>query len=81
MQNAIEGGRKTGRPKTRWLDNITRWRGESAEAIYRASYDRTRWREITIEGSFSGDALTFDSDKGSVIGNNNDKILKIVQVV
>jgi len=42
MQGTVEGGRKRGRPKTRWLYNITRWTRESAEAIHKASYYRTR---------------------------------------
>jgi len=40
-----------------------RWTGESAEAIHKASYDRTRWRVITKTAS---QAPTFETDKRSV---------------
>ena len=46
MQGTVQGGRKRGRQKKRWEDNIKEWTGLSFIDSQRASQDRNKWQEI-----------------------------------
>ena len=46
MQGTVPGGRKRGRPKKRWDDNIREWTGLPLAVTLRLAEDRTRWREV-----------------------------------
>ena len=47
LQGKIEGSRRPGRPKTRWIDRIKSLVGQPITSLYRAAEDRRRWRIIT----------------------------------
>jgi len=51
LQGTVPGGRKRGRPKKKWEDNICEWTGLSFADSQRAAHDRRRWREIVRESS------------------------------
>ena len=47
MQGKIEGKRKQGRPKCRWIDQIKTITGLSIDRIYALVEDRQAWHRIT----------------------------------
>ena len=48
MQGTVQGGRKRGRQKKRWEDDIKEWTGLSFTDSQRAAQDRDKWREIVF---------------------------------
>ena len=48
MQGTVQGGRKRGRQKKRWEDDIKEWTGLSFIDSQRAAQDRDKWREIVF---------------------------------
>ena len=46
LQGTVKGGRKRGRQKTRWEDNIKEWTGLSWNNIIQKAYNRNDWRRI-----------------------------------
>ena len=47
MQGRVEGSRKPGRPRTRWIDQIKSVaRSSSLQDLYSLAKDRQRWRAI-----------------------------------
>ena len=46
MQGKIEGGRRPGRPKARWIDRIKSTAGQPLRRIYQLAADRPLWRAI-----------------------------------
>ena len=51
LQGTVGGGRRRGRQKKRWEDNIHEWTGLSFGDSLRASEDRNRWRRIVAQSS------------------------------
>ena len=51
LQGTVQGGRRRGRQKKRWEDNICEWTGLTLTEALRASEDRERWRWIAHESS------------------------------
>ena len=51
LQGTVPGGRKRGRPRKKWLDNITEWTGMSMAAATRSAEHRTGWREVVRSAS------------------------------
>ena len=51
LQGTVRGGRKRGRQKKRWEDNIKEWTGLEFAASLRAAEDRVRWRELVAESA------------------------------
>ncbi|KAI8479301.1 hypothetical protein Bbelb_429730 [Branchiostoma belcheri] len=47
LQGTVAGGRKRGRPRKTWLDNIKKWTGLSTAQLIREAEDRTGWAWIT----------------------------------
>ena len=47
LQGRVEGSRGRGRPRTRWIDNITRWTGIDIQDVHERSMDRAVWRDTT----------------------------------
>ncbi|KAI8492049.1 ATP-dependent DNA helicase chl1 [Branchiostoma belcheri] len=47
LQGTVAGGRKRGRPRKTWLDNIKKWTGLSTAQQIREAEDRTGWTWIT----------------------------------
>ena len=46
MQGTVQAGRKRGRQKKRWEDDIKEWTGLSFSDSQKAAQDRDKWREI-----------------------------------
>ncbi|GFN97007.1 endonuclease-reverse transcriptase [Plakobranchus ocellatus] len=51
LQSTVPGGRRRGRQKKRWEDNINEWTGLSFANSQRASEGRSRWRRIVRRSS------------------------------
>lgn len=51
IQGTVPGKRGRGRPRKKWMDDITEWTGLSAEAWGRAALDRTKWRKIVNDAA------------------------------
>ena len=46
MQGTVPGGRRRGRPKKRWDDNIKEWTELPLAKILRLAEDKDGWRKI-----------------------------------
>ncbi|KAJ8398441.1 hypothetical protein AAFF_G00426960 [Aldrovandia affinis] len=51
LQGTVQGGRKRGRQKKRWEDNIQEWTQLRLSETVRAAEDRERWRELVDRSS------------------------------
>ena len=49
LQGTVQGGRKRGRQKKRWEDNIPEWTGMSLGAAMRKAESREEWRELVAK--------------------------------
>ena len=46
MQGTVKGGRRQGRQKKRWEDNIREWTGLEFAKSQRAVENREKWRKL-----------------------------------
>ena len=46
MQGKIEGSRRRGRPRARWMDRIKNLTGQPLTGVYKLAADRQQWRAI-----------------------------------
>ena len=51
MQGTVQGGRRRGRQKERWEDNIPEWTGLTLGAAMRKAERREEWRELVARTS------------------------------
>jgi len=51
LQGNVNGGRRRGRPRKSWKDNIKEWTGQSMSSLLRVAEDRDRWATIAAEAS------------------------------
>ena len=51
LQGTVRGGRKRGRQKKRWEDNIAEWTGLKLSEAIRHAEDREKWRELVYRSS------------------------------
>ena len=51
LQGTIKGGRRQGRQRRKWKDNIREWTGLEFGKSQRAVEDRERWRTLVAESS------------------------------
>ena len=51
LQGTVQGGRKRGRQKKRWEDNIVEWTGLRLSDVLREAENRERWRELVGRSS------------------------------
>ena len=51
LQGTVQGGRKRGRQKKRWTDNVAEWTGESFATTQALAHDRQRWRQLVQSSS------------------------------
>ena len=50
-QDTVKGGRRQGRQRKRWEDNITEWTGLEFAKSQRAVEDREKWRKLVAKSS------------------------------
>ena len=51
MQGTVKGGRRQGRQKKRWEDNIREWTGLELAKFQRAVEKREKWRNLVAKSS------------------------------
>ena len=51
LQGTVQGGRRRGRRKKRWEDNIPEWTGMTLGAAMRKAERREEWRELVARSS------------------------------
>ena len=51
LQGTVQGGRRRGRQKKRWEDNIPEWMGMTLRAAMRKAERREEWRELVARSS------------------------------
>ena len=51
LQGTVQGGRRRGRQRKRWEDNIPEWTGLKLSDALRESENRERWRELVARSS------------------------------
>ena len=51
MQGTVQGGRRRGRQKKKWEDNIPEWTGLTLGAAMRKAERREEWRELVARSS------------------------------
>ena len=47
----MQGNRRKGRQKKRWVDNIKDWTGMDFASSTRPAEDRTRWKGVVVKSS------------------------------
>ena len=51
MQGTVKGGRRQGRQRKRWEDNIREWTGLEFAKSERAVENREKWRKLVAKSS------------------------------
>ena len=51
LQGTVKGGRRQGRQKKRWKDNIREWTGLEFAKSQRAVKSREKWRKLVVKSS------------------------------
>ena len=51
LQGTVKGGRRQGRQRKRWEDNISEWTGLKFTKLQRAMEGRERWRKLVAKSS------------------------------
>ena len=51
LQGTVKGGRRQGRQKKRWEDNIREWAGPEFVKSQRAVENREKWRKLAEKSS------------------------------
>ena len=51
MQGTMKGGRRQGRQRKRWEDNIGEWTGLEFGRSQRAVESREKWRKLVVKSS------------------------------
>ena len=49
IQGSLEAGRKKGRPRTHYMQNVREWSGLSTYSVYSKAKDRDAWRGVVRE--------------------------------
>ena len=49
MQGTVKGGRRKGRQRKRWVDNIRKWTGLEFGRSQRAVKNRKKWRKLVAK--------------------------------
>ena len=50
-QGTVKGGRRQGRQRKRWEDNIREWTGLEFAKSQRAVENREKWRQLVVKSS------------------------------
>ena len=51
LQGTVQGGRRKGRQKKRWEDNMPEWTGLGLGEVFRKAEDREEWRKVVNRSS------------------------------
>ena len=51
LQDTVKGGRRQGRQRKRWEDNIREWTGLEFAKSQRAVENRGKWRKLVVKSS------------------------------
>ena len=51
LQGTVQGGRRRGRQRKRWEDNIAEWTGLQLSNTLRIAENRREWRELVVKSS------------------------------
>ena len=51
LQSTVKGGRRQGRQKKKWEDNIGEWTGLEFVESKRAVENREKWRKLVVKSS------------------------------
>ena len=51
MQGTVKGGRRQGKQRKRWEDNIRKWTGLEFIKSQRAVENREKWRKLIVKSS------------------------------
>ena len=51
LQGTVKGGRRQGRQRKRWEDNIKEWTGREFAKSQRAVENREKWRKLVVKSS------------------------------
>ena len=51
LQGTVKGGRRQGRQRKRWEDNIREWTGQEFAKSQRAMENRGKWRKLAMNSS------------------------------
>ena len=51
LQGTVKGGRRKGRKRKRWEDNIREWTGLEFAKSHRAVENREKWRKLVLKSS------------------------------
>ena len=62
MQGTVKGGRRQGRQRKRWEDNIREWTGLEFAKSQRAVENRGKWRKLVVESDPRGEGIDDDDD-------------------
>ena len=63
LQGTVQGGRRKGRQKKRWEDNITEWTGLKLGEALRKAENREEWRKVVAQSSLVPQRSTRLRDK------------------
>ena len=58
LEGTVQGGRRRGRQKKRWEDNIPEWTGMTLGAAMRKAKRREEWRELVARSSLASQRST-----------------------
>ena len=51
LQSTVKGGRRQGRQRKRWEDNLREWTGLEFAKSKRAMENREKWRKLVVKSS------------------------------
>ena len=51
LQGTVQGGRRRGRQRKRWEDNIKEWTGLEWNIILRTAENREEWRKLVVKST------------------------------
>ena len=63
LQGTVQGGRRRGRQKKRWEDNVTEWTGLKLGEALRKAENREEWRTVVARSSLVPQRSTRLMDK------------------
>ena len=67
LQGTVQGGRRRGRQKKRWEDNVTEWTGLKLDEVLRKAENREEWKTVVARSSLVPQRSTRLRDKWSEV--------------